>query len=429
METMIKVNKLSKKYRFGQNQPYNTLRDTLVGLVHNPKNIFGKRKHEEGQLAENEFWALKNISFDVGEGEVLGIIGKNGAGKSTLLKVLSRITPPTEGEIRLRGRVSSLLEVGTGFSGELSGRENIYLNGAILGMTRNEIRRKFSQIVDFAEVGKFIDTPVKYYSSGMYVRLAFAVAAHLEPEILLVDEVLAVGDVGFRKKSMGKMREISKSSGRTILFVSHDMSSIQNICSRAILLRDGKLAYSGYADETIKKYLEESGGETADKWLEWKPEASGRYPYGEIIKLKKFYISDVAGKTVKGRLFNSKQYFVNIDADFKKRDSRLVFAVAFYDEKQTVLFASDINDNGLVDFGTIKPGHIKLQFLLPVELLSNETYEIELLCALHHVGWIFPPNNDCRLKFSFFRDKDDNPYSSDTRMGLLAPVLKWSVIT
>jgi lipopolysaccharide transport system ATP-binding protein len=202
-----------------------------------------------------EFWALKDVSFEVKRGEVIGIIGKNGAGKSTLLKIVSRITEPTAGRVRLRGRVASLLEVGTGFHPELTGRENIFLNGAILGMTRREIRRKFDEIVAFAEVEKFLDTPVKHYSSGMYVRLAFAVAAHLEPEILIVDEVLAVGDAEFQKKCLGKMDEASKREGRTVILVSHNMSAVNSLCSKGIYLEHGRLQTIGDTKVVVSKYL------------------------------------------------------------------------------------------------------------------------------------------------------------------------------
>ena len=207
-----------------------------------------------------EFWALKDVSFEVQEGEVLGIIGRNGAGKSTLLKILSRITEPTSGRITLRGRVASLLEVGTGFHPELTGRENIFLNGAILGMSRAEIRKKFDEIVAFAEIEKFLDTPVKRYSSGMYVRLAFAVAAHLEPEILIVDEVLAVGDAEFQKKCLGKMNEVSRRDGRTVLFVSHNMAAVTQLTERAILLSHGSIAHSGECQSVVQFYLAESRG-------------------------------------------------------------------------------------------------------------------------------------------------------------------------
>lgn len=254
MKPIIEVNHLSKKYKYGEFQPYFTLRDTLVGISRIPLTLFRKRS-VSNRLAKNEFWALKDISFKIYPGETMGIIGQNGAGKSTILKVLSRITPPTKGSVILRGRVGSLLEVGTGFHFELTGRENIYLNGAILGMTKHEINRKFDEIVTFSGIEKFLDTPVKHYSSGMYMRLAFAVAANLESEILVVDEVLAVGDAEFQKKCLGKMDEIVKKEGRTILFVSHNMAAIKNLCNRGILLANGKNIYDGNIDKVVDKYI------------------------------------------------------------------------------------------------------------------------------------------------------------------------------
>jgi len=244
---IIEINHLSKKYQIGETQSYYALRDTLADLMKNP---FKKKSSE---IKKDEFWALKGINFTVNQGEVVGIIGRNGAGKSTLLKILSQITPPTEGEVILRGRVGSLLEVGTGFHPELTGRENIFLNGAILGMKRTEVKKKFDEIVDFAGVEKFLDMPMKRYSSGMYMRLAFAVAAHLETEILIVDEVLAVGDAEFQKKCLGKMGDVAK-EGRTVLFVSHNMTMIQNLCKRSALLNKGRIFFYGSTHDAISKY-------------------------------------------------------------------------------------------------------------------------------------------------------------------------------
>lgn len=253
-KSIIEVHKVSKKYHIGVNEKYFSLRDSVVGIVKSPLRVFKPVKLAKDGLADDEFWALKDVSFKVMPGEVLGIIGRNGAGKSTLLKVLSQITPPTSGEIKLRGRVGSLLEVGTGFHPELTGRENIFLNGAILGMKRWEVKKKFDEIVDFAEIEKFLDTPVKHYSSGMYTRLAFAVAAHLEPEILIVDEVLAVGDAQFQKKSLGKMSQVSK-QGRTVLFVSHNMGAISQLCTRAIYIENGAISFDGQIQKAIELYL------------------------------------------------------------------------------------------------------------------------------------------------------------------------------
>jgi lipopolysaccharide transport system ATP-binding protein len=263
---IIAVENLGKKYslRHLSDQRYIALRDVLVEKA---TGLF-RRNGKERVPTREEFWALRNVNFEVKQGEVLGIIGRNGAGKSTLLKILSRITEPTEGRVRIKGRVASLLEVGTGFNPELTGRENIFLNGSILGMTRAEITRKFDEIVTFAEVEKFIDTPVKRYSSGMYVRLAFAVAAHLEPEILVIDEVLAVGDAEFQKKCLGKMGEVAH-AGRTVLFVSHNMSTIQSLCSRGILLQQGTVRIDANPSRSVRVYLEE--GAVAPKYWRSKP--------------------------------------------------------------------------------------------------------------------------------------------------------------
>jgi lipopolysaccharide transport system ATP-binding protein len=249
---VISVENLSKRYVIGHESRHDNLRDTLH---HTARKLWRRFRWGTGFTTE-EFWALRDVSFTVNQGEVVGIIGRNGAGKSTLLKILSRITEPTQGRVTIRGRVASLLEVGTGFHPELTGRENIFLNGAILGMSRAEIARKFDEIVAFAEVEKFLDTPVKHYSSGMYVRLAFAVAAHLEPEILIVDEVLAVGDAQFQQKCLGKMRDVTNREGRTIIFVSHDMAAITSLTSRCLLLHHGATVCFDATNDTVGKYFE-----------------------------------------------------------------------------------------------------------------------------------------------------------------------------
>lgn len=260
-QPIISVENLSKRYFLNQGSAstgrgYRKFSDALVDGVKSPfRRLKGSPVETSRDRGSDEFWALKDVSFEVQEGEVLGIIGRNGAGKSTLLKILSRITEPTKGRVMLCGRVASLLEVGTGFHPELTGRENIFLNGAILGMTRAEIRGKFDEIVAFAEVEKFLDTPVKRYSSGMYVRLAFAVAAHLEPEILIVDEVLAVGDMEFQKKCLGKMDDVAK-GGRTVLFVSHNLAALQSLCTAGVVLKSGSIDYIGSSDEAVKHYAE-----------------------------------------------------------------------------------------------------------------------------------------------------------------------------
>lgn len=260
---MINLENLGKKYTIRHEDAgaaYTTLAETLVsGTANTLRRLGGASRLANRKLAKEQFWAVRGVSMDVQQGEVVGIIGRNGAGKSTLLKLLSRITEPSEGRIVLNGRVASLLEVGTGFHPELTGRENVYLNGAILGMTRAEVTRKFDEIVDFADVEQFLDTPVKRYSSGMKVRLAFAVAAHLEPEILVVDEVLAVGDISFQKKCLSKMQDVAGSGGRTVLFVSHNMAAVSSLCPRCILLHRGQVVCDGETSSVIERYLAEGG--------------------------------------------------------------------------------------------------------------------------------------------------------------------------
>jgi lipopolysaccharide transport system ATP-binding protein len=283
---IIRVEGLGKRFTLHhkQRERYTALRDVIAEKA---RSMFSSSTAKGGT---SEFWALKDLSFEIGAGDRVGIIGRNGAGKSTLLKVLSRIVDPTTGRVTIDGRLSSLLEVGTGFHPELSGRENIYLNGAILGMSRREITAKFDEIVDFAGVERFLDTPVKRYSSGMYVRLAFAVAAHLEPEILVVDEVLAVGDAEFQRKCMGKMKEVAM-GGRTILFVSHNMAAIQNLCSTAIYLKQGQLVTQGDTPAVISEYLKDSGA-AARVDLASRPDRQGN----GAIRFTGFYLSDDQGR-------------------------------------------------------------------------------------------------------------------------------------
>jgi lipopolysaccharide transport system ATP-binding protein len=276
---VIKVDNLGKRYRLRhqqERQRYVALRDVIADRC---KNLF--RTARAPIPATEDFWALKDVSFEIKQGDAMGIIGRNGAGKSTLLKILSRITEPTKGGVRLRGRVASLLEVGTGFHPELTGRENIFLNAAILGMTRAETKRKFDEIVAFADVEKFLDMPVKRYSSGMYVRLAFAVAAHLEPEILVVDEVLAVGDAAFQKKCLGKMHDVS-TGGRTVLFVSHNMAAIRTLCTRGVLLSNGEIAFAGDAERCIREYEHTHRDTFASEWTRPQNEMIGTLGFTRI---------------------------------------------------------------------------------------------------------------------------------------------------
>jgi lipopolysaccharide transport system ATP-binding protein len=287
MPVAIDVHGLGKRYRIGEYQAaYGTLRESLS---HAAKRMSGK---ESRRAAQEEIWALKEVSFHVNEGEVLGLVGRNGAGKSTLLKVLTRITSPTEGRAEIRGRVGSLLEVGTGFHPELTGRENIYLNGSILGMKRREIQAKLPEIVDFSGVSQFLDTPVKRYSSGMYVRLAFSVAAHFEPEIMLVDEVLAVGDAEFQRRCLGRMEDFG-ANGRTVLFVSHNMQALAQLCDRAILIEEGRITRDGPSGDVVAHYLQTTAGVGSSRT--W--DDLGSAPGDDLVRLRSVRIVDQNGKT------------------------------------------------------------------------------------------------------------------------------------
>jgi lipopolysaccharide transport system ATP-binding protein len=291
---IIRVEGLSKSYRLGAPRPgYATLREALADSVARPLRRLRRAGGGDGRPASETVWALRDVSFEVRPGEIVGVVGRNGAGKSTLLKMLSRIVEPTAGRYELYGRVGSLLEVGTGFHPDLSGRDNVFLNGAIIGMRRSEIERKFDEIVAFSEIGRFIDTPVKWYSSGMYLRLAFSVAAHLDSEILLMDEVLAVGDVAFQQKCLSKMHAVMQ-EGRTILFVSHSMQAVARLCRRVIMLEDGAVAHDGPAPQVVNAYL--GAGETAAAERAW-AEDDARAPGNEIVRLRRVRVRDEEGRT------------------------------------------------------------------------------------------------------------------------------------
>jgi lipopolysaccharide transport system ATP-binding protein len=333
----IHVDGLSKLFRIGAREHSRTFRETLVDAFAAPfRHARLLLQSSNGHVAEtdNTIWALKDVSFTVKHGEVVGIIGRNGAGKSTLLKILSRITEPTAGFAEIHGRVGSLLEVGTGFHGELTGRENIYLNGAILGMRRTEIDRKFDEIVAFAEVEKFIDTPVKRYSSGMYLRLAFAVAAHLEPEILIVDEVLAVGDASFQKKCLNKMQEVGK-TGRTVLFVSHNLSAITSLCKRAIWLHDGKVIQDGPSHQVVSEYLGSELLMTAQ--MEW-PDPT-KAPGNDIVRARAVRL-----RTGDGRITDlvdiRETIAIEIEYEVLKPGHVLVPNIGLHNEEEAAVFVS-----------------------------------------------------------------------------------------
>ena len=367
---IIEVRHIGKRYNISHHKGgYLSLRDVFANILQRPLSFLKSRaKRAVGLEKKEDFWALKDVSFNVNKGEIIGVIGRNGAGKSTLLKILTGITPPTKGEIVLRGRVASLLEVGTGFHPELTGRENIYLNGAILGMTSDEITRKFDEIVAFAGIAKFLDTPVKFYSSGMYVRLGFSIAAHLEPDILLVDEVLAVGDTEFQKKCLGKMEEVTKQDGRTILFVSHNMSAIQNLCTRTVLLNHGQVEMFGDTDEVIKYYLES----VARQGSVVIPNKQNTIATIEAVR-----VIDGHG-LARTEVPISDTFTIDIDFSSPKGVQNATLSVIFYTQERDLLLYSSASD-ATGKFESYAPGSYSTSIEIPAFLFNVGLYSFDIL--------------------------------------------------
>jgi lipopolysaccharide transport system ATP-binding protein len=418
MRPIIRVENLSKQYRIGAAQaPYKTLRESLTDAVRAPFS----RLWSNGNGADNTVWALKDVSFEVMPGEIVGIIGRNGAGKSTLLKILSRITEPTRGKVDLYGRVGSLLEVGTGFHSELTGRENIFLNGAILGMKRDEIEEKFDEIVAFAETEKFLDTPVKHYSSGMYMRLAFAVAAHLEPEILVVDEVLAVGDAEFQKKCLNKMSDVAR-QGRTVLFVSHNMNAIERLCLSVLMLEKGEVRErSRSIDKVIKSYFFDSIESEAGEWIN--PGDLFENPW---FKPLRFVVSDGNGRKKHQPVSNDSESWIEIEAKIEQLDQALTVGYAIYSEEGSLLYWSYQTDGPSDHWPELRRGHCVLRSRLPGRLLNEGVYKIELIGGLHFRQWLFEPIVNCPVIYLNIQGGlSDSPVWMNKRPGLLAPVIRW----
>jgi len=371
---MIRCEGIGKRYRIGLRLGYRTLRDTISELVSAPL----RRKAPRGPVStsdEQDLWALRELSLEVRYGEVLGVIGRNGSGKSTLLKILSRITKPTEGQAEIHGRVGSLLEVGAGFHPELTGRENIFLNGAVLGMSRQEIARKFDEIVEFAECGRLLDTPIKHYSSGMYVRLAFAVAAHLETEILLIDEVLAVGDAVFQKKCLGKIGDVAN-QGRTVMFVSHNMLAVDSLCTRAICLHEGKVVLEGHPASVTSSYLQ--------NWLpafkEVVHENVETAPGNDMIRLHRARVRPLDGSPT-GQLTVRTSLVVEFECWKLAAQSRLDLAAEVSNEHGVTVFVTAENRESLAPAGLLRSS-----FIVPADLMNNGTYRVRLAVFLNGAG-------------------------------------------
>ena len=408
---VIKVENLGKRYNIGSNQKSTTIRDGLVNFSF--KNIFNKPEPEEN------FWALKDVGFQVREGEILGVIGANGSGKSTLLKIISQITPPTEGKVEIVGRVASLLEVGTGFHPDLTGRENIYLNGAILGMKQEEVKRKFDQIVEFSEIGKFLDSPVKHYSSGMYVRLAFSIAVHLDSEILIMDEVLAVGDAQFQKKCLTKMAQISKE--RTILFVSHNAGAVKSLCDRAILLKDGHIIMEGRADKVVDSYIGKIETEQQELFEQNWPKIENA-PTNGIVTINGVSVCDGKGELVK-KVRNNTAINIEIDYKVNKDFDFIGLSILFYDKNDVCLISSLFNDNSKWYGRRMETGTYRSICHIPASFFND--------CYLNiGVGFFGKNFNDHIVKKDLLRFQVINDEISPQKYNseYLPTVFKWETI-
>lgn len=415
---MIEVERLGKQYQLrGHGRRYTALRDVIASRIRAPL--------QRSEPAE-QFWALRDVAFTVPIGAVLGIIGRNGAGKSTLLKVLSRITEPTEGRVVLDGRVASLLEVGTGFHPELTGRENIRLNGAILGMSRAEVARKFDEIVAFAEVERFLDTPVKHYSSGMYMRLAFAVAAHLESEILVIDEVLAVGDAAFQRRCLGKMGEVAH-SGRTVLFVSHNLNAVEQLCTSALCLDGGRVqSYGKDVRQIINQYL--AGTDAHVRVSEWR-NAGNQFEHPTAVPLY-FAVVDRAGRPLTSAARSDEQLYVMLTVNLKEVDPAFNAGFSLFDQDSRELLWSLTTDGPESAWPRLDAGPMTFRCALPTRFLNEGAYRLEMNCSLHCRDWILRPGHHSpTVDFEIRGGLSDSPYWLFARTGILAPEWKWERVS
>ena len=416
-DAIIQVENLSKRYVIGhQRRKDDGLRHALEAAVRSPLRWLRDRK-QAVLGAHEEFWALKDVSFEIKQGEVVGIIGRNGAGKSTLLKILSRITEPTTGRITIAGRVASLLEVGTGFHQELTGRENIFLNGAILGMSQVEIKRKFDEIVAFSEIEKFLDTPVKRYSSGMYVRLAFAVAAHLEPEILIVDEVLAVGDAEFQKKCLGKMQDVSK-GGRTVLFVSHNITAVSKLCQKCMLLESGRLKLFGPTDEIIPHYLK--SGQQSEGIRVWDNAEENSHDPRFIIRELRILAPD---GTITGHVDIHKPFTIEVEYQITERLAQFRLGMKVVTPDGTIAFSSSDSMDAHYDEGQRAPGRYLTRCVIPANLLNESFYNLTVSADIPTKDILFL--EDSAIGFSAEQTGGFSARFPEKWPGVVCPHLKW----
>jgi len=439
MKPIIRVENLSKQYRLGQREPYRTFRDAVTDAVMTPFRRFkimvnsnrgnspSAIRHPPSDTSQSAIrnpqseyiWALKDVSFEIKRGDVVGIIGRNGAGKTTLLKILSRITEPTEGYAEIHGRVGSLLEVGTGFHPELTGRENIYFNGSVLGMKKAEIDRRFDEIVSFAEVEKFIDTPVKYYSSGMHVRLAFAVAAHLKTEILLVDEVLAVGDVAFQRKCLGKMRDVAH-SGRTVLFVSHSMNVVSQLCQEAIVLCQGRLVLKAPASKAIAEYLSETAGKGGQKKWSTEELQSKKGVFRPIALRMRNQKGDITDQ-----LASSEPFWIEIEYELSEDVRDLRVGIIMSGGDGALLFGAFDVDDAAQYIERRPAGRYRSQCRIPGNWLNAGRFIVGINAGIFNVGRLF--QDEHALTFNVTKTGGAGSHWGEASGGFLRPLLEWRI--
>ena len=418
-DTAIKVRNLGKCYKLGVINNGVLFRDIQTWLARK----FGKEnphaKIDAKFSGKSDFWALSNLDFEIRKGDKVGIIGHNGAGKSTLLKILSQITTPTTGTIGINGKVASLLEVGTGFHQELTGRENIYMNGAILGMKKDEIDRKLDEIIEFSEIGKHIDTPVKRYSSGMYVRLAFAVAAHLDSNILIADEVLAVGDVAFQKKALGKMNELSTEHGRTVLFVSHNMGAIKSLCNRGMVLNHGNLQYFGDVNTAISEYMKSNSANQQIKKFS-----------NDYFDLLDYYLTDSEEKRVSRDIGNDEDIFLNIKFRYKKPDRAFCIGYAVFTDFGECMYWSYQTDAPESEWINLDVGENTIRTQIPKHFFNEGTYRFQIICSLHFICWFIKPGEGPEIQLTIRGGLSESPYWYKKRNdGVCAPLLEWEKLS
>lgn len=425
-KVVIKAEDISKQYRLGL-VGTGTVKDDMKRWWHNlrgkedPFLKIGEANDRSSKGESDYVWSLRDINFEINQGDSVGIIGRNGAGKSTLLKILSQVTQPTTGRIYTKGRIASLLEVGTGFHPEMTGRENIYLNGAILGMRKHEITRKFDEIVAFSGVERYIDTPVKRYSSGMYVRLAFAVAAHLESEILIVDEVLAVGDAEFQKKCLGKMNEVSKGEGRTVLFVSHNMAAVRSLCNRGVLLRNGSVFSEGNIEKVITDYvsLEAQYQTFISDFSDYKLD----YNYFEP---KEFSLITETNEKLNTYVKNDSSIFVKFCFSLTELIPNFNFGIAVYDINENLLFLSLNTD--IKEHDKTQLGMNTFTVQIPSKTFNEGDYYVQFIASVHNKYWLYEPNvNAPTVQLKIAGGLSDSSIWISKRPGILAPVLSYKL--